>query len=255
MEVIAGMKKRIFDDRISLEYEKIQEFFQNRAQNYNRNCVYTSVMYQDQNPELAVQRDLYEKKRILPYLKMNDRKKVLDIGCGVGRWADTMRGGGIKYLGIDFSEPLLNIARMRHQRKNFTFQCLGAQEFTKENLEIAGPFDLIICAGIFVYLNDEDVVKCLKNIVSVSEMNTVIYIREPMGIERRLTLNRFYSEELEDEYSSIYRTKKEFEQLLTQGLQWEDNWKVIARDELLTDQLKNRTETTQYFYVLGRKNA
>lgn len=43
------------------------------------------------------------------YIKDDD--KVLDIGCGNGRLIKLMEGKKVDYLGIDYSEPLIGIAR------------------------------------------------------------------------------------------------------------------------------------------------
>ena len=44
-----------------------------------------------------------------------------------------------------------------------------------------------------------------------------IYLREPVAVEQRLTLDRFFSKELEHEYSAVYRTVAELKDMLVQA--------------------------------------
>lgn len=70
-----------------------------------------------------------------------------------------------------------------------------------------GKINRILLVGALMYLNDEDAIQTTKAIESVCKHNTIICIREPIGIEERLTLIEQFSEELEDNYNAIYRTR------------------------------------------------
>ena len=43
-----------------------------------------------------------------------DNEKVLDLGCGNGRLYQLFRGNNIDYVGVDFSENLVNIAKEKY---------------------------------------------------------------------------------------------------------------------------------------------
>ncbi len=45
--------------------------------------------------------------------------KVLDLGCGNGRWFEVFQKQGIQYVGIDNSEKLIKIAQEKHSQGNF----------------------------------------------------------------------------------------------------------------------------------------
>ena len=73
-----------------------------------------------------------------------------------------------------------------------------------------------------------------------------------MGIDERLTLKEFYSEELKDKYDAIYRTRDEllnvFEKtLMAAGFRITQNGFLFDEDAL-----NNRKETAQYYFVLER---
>lgn len=245
-------KDRVLSEIIEVPYEETHRFFDRRMDKHNAECAYTAIMYQDQNPELVLERDAYEKDKILPSMAIQSGAFVFDIGCGVGRWADALEQKDIRYLGIDFSEKLLAAAAAKHTSANFLFQQIGAHEFTKENLSAKGPFTHVICTGIFMYLNDRDVVRCLGQIASLSAPGAVLYVRESVAFGNRLTLNGYYSAELKDSYTSIYRTVAEYDALLEQGLRDFYSWSVERKGELFDTPLRNRKETTQYYYMLRR---
>lgn len=45
--------------------------------------------------------------------------KALEVGCGVGRWADFVTGYGLEYTGADISGEMLAQARTKHPDKTF----------------------------------------------------------------------------------------------------------------------------------------
>ena len=81
-----NVERRIKNEKIRIDDAQVKAFFDSRVKKRLPYMInYTN--YQDQHPELAVQRDVYEKSIIMPLLSLTDNSRVLDIGCGVGRWA------------------------------------------------------------------------------------------------------------------------------------------------------------------------
>ena len=116
-----------------------------------------------------------------------------------------------------------------------------------------GTYNRVLMIGILLCFNDEDVRTVLEQVSRVSEQDAILCIREPIGINDRLTLKDFYSEELEDHYNAIYRTRDELmdmfeDTLLSAGFQLEkEGW-------MFGDELNNRKETAQYYFVFRRKS-
>lgn len=106
------VKGRIIGKISDIDTDVTRTFFDNRIKKKLPHR-YNYVIYQDANPELALERDMYEKSKIGPLLKIQRYSKVLDIGCGVGRWGDEIAPQLIegKYVGIDFSKQLIQIAQ------------------------------------------------------------------------------------------------------------------------------------------------
>jgi SAM-dependent methyltransferase len=76
--------------------------------------------------------------------------RVLDVGCGSGRIGEfVLEAGAGRYLGIDFAEPMIALARTRLERFGERAE-LVTDEFLNAPLE--GPFDVVLAVGLFDYL-------------------------------------------------------------------------------------------------------
>ena len=75
---------------------------------------------------------------------------VLDVGCGSGRIGEfVLEAGAGRYVGIDFAEPMIELARERLERYADRVQLIPA-----DFLEAPIPehFDVILALGLFDYL-------------------------------------------------------------------------------------------------------
>ena len=246
-----GMGDRIQQKAVDISYQNVQKFFEERGENGNLAHKYNYVLFQDDNPELAVQRDEQEKQKICGLLELKPGQRVLDLGCGVGRWGEELCGRGLYYVGIDGSPALIERAQKNLQQFPNRKLLVGLfQEFLnilKENGE-GEAFSLIFVNGVFMYLNDEDFGKALDDIKCVCGSECQIYIKESMGVEERLTLDQIYSEGLRQEYSAIYRSISEYREATTKVFGSGD-FQLISEGELFDASLHNRKETTDYYMI------
>ncbi|MDP2226049.1 MAG: class I SAM-dependent methyltransferase [Moraxellaceae bacterium] len=247
---------RIRGGKTSIDYAATQSFFEERGRRNYRSALSTT-MYQDNDPELVEQRDKREKEAVAGILAAEQAKCVLDIGCGIGRWGWFLaeRRPDVEYLGIDFSSALIEKASQEavlRECPQLRFQVMSATDIQPQALALQPPYDLILISGLLIYLNDDDCLKLIQDAGRLCAPNGRIYIREPVGIEERFTLDRFYSNELADEYSAIYRTISELDEIIAQAL-------VDARfarkvgDFLFPETLEKRAETRQYYTILQRE--
>lgn len=240
--------KRVKGTIITIDNSSVNDFFKDRASKYNQNNPLKAVLYQDNNPQIAIDRDLKEKKKLLPLLNLIKSTKVLDIGCGIGRWAKTMAPLVNKYHGTDLMPQFIDIAKEECKEfSNVTFQFISAQEITDTSID--GKFNLIFISGLLMYLNDNEIRNLFNVLNSYMENYCQILIREPIGIEERLTLNKVWSEELQCEYSAVYRTKFELASIIESSL---TNLELVNSDFLFDDKLNNRVETKQYYFLYER---
>lgn len=244
---------RITEKITDIDYKETKQFFKKRAEKFKEDNPYSVTMYQDDNQELVRERNQKEVDKLLPMLKLQKKSRVLDVGCGIGRWADALPEYIEAYCGVDFCGELIEIADKRNKKANFFF-CEGATSEIEQVLQERekGKYNTVLVVGNLIYLNDEDIKTAFEQIERICEPHAVICIREPIGIEDRLTLKDFFSEELKDNYNVIYRTRAElmnfFEgSFLKKGFQ-------IQKEGFLFDEdkLENRKETAQYYYILER---
>lgn len=247
------MSERIVGTKVRINEEAVTRFFEDRAARYSDEHPVVSVLYQDANPALAESRDLHEKSVALPLLNLSPSDRVLDIGCGIGRWADALIGKVAKYHGTDLIDHLVTIAQERFKdQPGFSFQALRAQDVRAAQLTSPPPYDVVIVAGLFPYINDADCQSILANAAECCSESARMFIREPVGIEKRLTLDRIWSEDLKHEYSAIYRTADEFITFFDAALA-PAGFVLTKQAPLLPPELTNRKETTQHYFVLERR--
>lgn len=250
------MGDRVYGEKISIDYNSTLDFFEHRGEGKALETKYNYVLFQDDCPEVAVQRDKKEKERIGKILSWNNGERVLDIGCGIGRWGETVLEKGLKYVGIDYSKKLLEIAARNLGNDEGCRLLLGSfQEFKKvlDENAVKTPFDKIFVNGVMMYINDGDLEKGLQDILSVCGGDCEIYFKESMACEKRLTLKEFYSDSLTQKYTVIYRSIAEYKALIDKYFLG-NGFSVIAEGALFEEELQNRKETLDYFLVIKKIN-
>jgi SAM-dependent methyltransferase len=228
-----------------ISYAATLEFFESRGRGASSTAPQTATMYQDKT--LAERRDACERETVLPLLSLRGDERVLDIGCGYGRWAQILNGQVGRYLGVDFSGELLRVAR-ELRLPGAQFQQLAAQHVTADKLIEPAPFDLFVCSGILIYLNDADVAALGSAIAAMAAAGARVYLREPMAVSERLTLDRFPSAELKQDYTAVYRTTAECRTLFGEPLR-AAGFSLTTEQALYPLELCNRKETEQHIQI------
>jgi 2-polyprenyl-3-methyl-5-hydroxy-6-metoxy-1,4-benzoquinol methylase len=248
---------RIFSDadeesKPRIDKDSVARFFQERAQKAESVGLTRAVIYQDKHPDLAEKRDAAEKARLLPILRLHGDLRVLDVGCGTGRWTEVLAGNSAYYHGIDFSAELVDHARASHpETASLRFSVAPAENYSLAELGESQPFDRILCCGVMIYLNDEDVVGAFRCMASVASKKCRIVMREPVGILNRLTIKEHFSDELEQSYNAIYRTRQELEGYMTDTL-FASGFRIVDQGDVYEAELNNRAETIQRWMALER---
>jgi SAM-dependent methyltransferase len=110
--------------------------------------------------------DLYEDERFLVRLlrpglfrrrqlavdtvRSYDAPRVLDVGCGSGRIGEfVLQAGASHYVGVDFSEPMIELAQARLDRFGERVQLITDDFLTAP---ITAAFDVVLGLGLFDYL-------------------------------------------------------------------------------------------------------
>jgi SAM-dependent methyltransferase len=109
-------------------------------------------LYEDERPLVRLLRPglLRRRQLALDTLRSYGSPRVLDVGCGSGRIAELVLEAGVEhYVGIDFAQEMLELARARLQRFGERVELIEG-DFIDTALE--GGFDVVLALGLFDYL-------------------------------------------------------------------------------------------------------
>lgn len=242
---------RVYGTKVDISSESIKNFYNRRVNKFGDDL---TVVNLQQSQKLMLDRNDSEKKIFLPLFDLSRNKNVFELGCGIGRWAINIQSEVESYVGIDFSSQMVNIANKKFRNNpKINFQTMSVCEIDPCKLIVPPPYDLIICMGLLMYLNDNEVLSLFRAISGLITCGGKLFFKESISIMgERLTLNQIMSESLGDYYSAIYRTKEEYESLMESGL-LESGFQVKENDLLLKDKLVNRKETSQMYWLLEKK--
>ena len=233
---------RLYGEKENIDKENVKEFFDKRA-NKEVDSLMTITSFQEK--ENLDKRQLEESEILLKNIDFTN-KKVLEIGCGLGRWAEFFHDKCDTYLGIDYAENLIELANENYKYDNCYFQIMSALDIDIDNLIIEPPFDVIFIAGVLIHLNDDDSPNVIDEINNIVAEDKIIYIRETISVmDTRLTLKDFYSEDLEVDYNAIYRTQKEL-------LDYFNGFNNITniKSEKVHENLNKHSETGYRYFIL-----
>lgn len=114
------------------------------------------------------------REKIAEMLSLSNGDKVVDFGCGSSSplfYGEIVGPNGL-YSGIDFSKPLLNLARIRVRENHLDWVNLR-QEYVDAKLIFKRRYDYVICSSILQYA---DVRAVLRNAIEALGGNGVIAI-------------------------------------------------------------------------------
>src|SRR5262245_26179694 len=132
--------------------ERVQEHFQNEASSFDE-------LYGDEIADNRLQRVLrpglfLRAEAAVALVRSFDSPRVLDVGCGSGRVGEqALKAGAGSYVGIDFSEPMIDLAKRRLGRFGDSVELVSG-DFLTEDLD--GGFDVILALGLFDYIREPE---------------------------------------------------------------------------------------------------
>ncbi|WP_313319784.1 class I SAM-dependent methyltransferase [Stenotrophomonas sp.] len=236
-----------------IDRNAVDRFFAERAEKIHAIGPLHAVIYQDKNAELARCRDLAEKAKLLPLLQLNGSQRVLDVGCGTGRWAQELVPRSAWYHGIDACEGLIEYARGQFSAmENCALSVASADDFSLASIHESAAFDRVLCAGVLIYLNEVEVRRAIRNIAEVLAPGGFALFREPAGLGRRLTISEHFSEEMGQDYNAIYRTREELGTLIDDEMPG-PHFRLVGHGEVYDEaELNNRSDTRQLWLLVER---
>ena len=199
---------RIYGEKADIDRENVKTFWNNNAKkDSSLKSVLLGYDFGENSADLHNQK---EAKIVLDFIG-GGKKSILDIGCGIGRWAYNL-GPVIKtYTGIDFSEEFVKAANYNFRKAaGIEFFCMSATEI--DTAKVPGKYDVVLATEVSMYINDSELVKLYAYINNFTDKGAYLYLQDTTSLlESRLTLKDFDSKELNAKYNAIYRTRNEYE--------------------------------------------
>jgi ubiquinone/menaquinone biosynthesis C-methylase UbiE len=98
--------------------------------------------------------------------KFQGSTKLLDFGCGTGRFARRFRELGMEYTGIDLSEKMVEAARELHPTTDYTYAHFNGREIPYDD----NCFDVVFSCGVLQYVikgeNSQKILAEIKRVLT-----------------------------------------------------------------------------------------
>jgi 2-polyprenyl-3-methyl-5-hydroxy-6-metoxy-1,4-benzoquinol methylase len=94
-----------------------------------------------------------QRRALEPWLKVAPGMRVLDVGCGIGRWSRLLAARGACVTGVDLSPTMIAEAERRAAASGLASRCRFMVQDSAA-LEIGGSFDLIVCVTMLQHILD-----------------------------------------------------------------------------------------------------
>jgi len=107
-------------------------------------------------------------------LELTETDDVLDLCCGNGLITSAIGEKCNSIVGVDFSEPLIEIAREYHSLNNTKYFNLSVLDITFENLRIPGPFSKIYMYEGLQYFQEDELSDLMQTLLALSNENVVM---------------------------------------------------------------------------------
>jgi SAM-dependent methyltransferase len=209
------MKGRIYGEKTGISSENVKSFWDNNAKkDASLKSVLLGYDFSDNSADLHNQK---ETKIVLDFIG-EGKKNILDVGCGIGRWAYNLKSIIQEYDGIDFSEEFVKAARNNFEGSDeIRFHHMSATNIDAAKLR--KKYDVVIISGVSMYINDDMLDKLYESINRLTGKGALLYMQDTTSLlATRLTLKDFDSKELKTKYNVIYRTRDEYEALFHKHL-------------------------------------
>ena len=127
--------------------EDVREHFQKKARSFDHLYDEDHPLQRRLRPGLSARREF-----ALAVAAELTSPRVLDVGCGSGRVGEEVLDvGASEYVGIDFSQPMLDLATQRLAHFGERARLVRG-DFLESEFDV--PFDLVLVLGVFDYTPD-----------------------------------------------------------------------------------------------------
>ena len=101
---------------------------------------------------------LEQRLALRPWLDVKPGTRVLDVGCGVGRWSRLLAARGARVTGVDLSPTMIAQAQRRAAAAGLADRCsFRVQDLAK--LELEEQFDVVLGVTVLQHILDPELLR------------------------------------------------------------------------------------------------
>ena len=94
---------------------------------------------------------LEQRLALRPWLDVKPGTRVLDVGCGVGRWSRLLAAKGASVTGVDLSPTMISQAQQRAAAEGVADRCqFRVQDLSR--LDVGGQFDVVLGVTVLQHI-------------------------------------------------------------------------------------------------------
>lgn len=152
--------------------------------------------------------------------QLNDRGKILDLGCGTGLLANHVGTlfPGCQVIGLDNAENMINFAKDHHTRENVSFEIEDISQFNPQRKKSA---DFILCSWVISHIPITQQTACAENFFNyLKKDGNLLVIFPVMGSSLAKIINEVAS-------------SKEWESLCSRATKGRVSYSIEEYDQLL----------------------
>ena len=109
-------------------------------------------------------------------LNLKEADWVLDLCCGNGLITSAIAKKCQYTVGVDFSQPLIEVARQYHSQKNINYAQLSVLDLTGENLDVSRPFTKIYMYEGLQYFQENQLSALLETILPLASEQVIMLL-------------------------------------------------------------------------------
>ena len=128
---------------------------------------------------------------------------IIELGCGVGASTKYLDGHFNKYIGVDYSEELIHLAKKYFSTERSEYICANIKEFKNDSKDV----DFVFGVGVLHHVSDLDDV--LQKMRTIGHSDTIFGFIEPQASSPIIQLMRRIRMFVDKTYSSdqVFFTK------------------------------------------------
>jgi SAM-dependent methyltransferase len=101
---------------------------------------------------------LEQRLALRPWLDVKPGTRVLDVGCGVGRWSRLLAAKGASVTGVDLSPTMISQARLRAAAEGVADRCqFHVQDLSR--LDVGGQFDVVLGVTVLQHILEPELLR------------------------------------------------------------------------------------------------